>query len=48
LVDIEVNPKRLKRFSRYWDKVGPYVLGVTAASQTSAASRALHMTEEDA
>lgn len=27
LVDIEINPKRLKRFSRYWDKVGPILLG---------------------
>ncbi len=27
LIDIEINPKRLKRFSRYWDKVGPMLLG---------------------
>lgn len=26
-VDIEVSSKRLKRFSRYWEKVGPLVLG---------------------
>ena len=27
LVDIEISSKRLKRFSRYWEKVGPLVLG---------------------
>jgi deoxyribodipyrimidine photo-lyase len=27
LVDIDVSNKRLKRFSRYWDKVGPLLLG---------------------
>ncbi|MGZ8258849.1 MAG: FAD-binding domain-containing protein [Methylotenera sp.] len=26
-VDVEVSTKRLKRFSRYWEKVGPLVLG---------------------
>ncbi|HYN53897.1 MAG TPA: DNA photolyase, partial [Methylotenera sp.] len=28
-VDIEISEKRLKRFSRYWDKVGPIVMGDT-------------------
>lgn len=27
LADVEISDKRLKRFSRYWDKVGPVVLG---------------------
>lgn len=27
LADIEVSDKRLKRFSRYWEKVGPVLLG---------------------
>jgi deoxyribodipyrimidine photo-lyase len=27
LVNMEINPKRLKRFSRYWEKVGPVLLG---------------------
>ncbi len=26
-VDVEISEKRLKRFSRYWEKVGPLVLG---------------------
>ena len=26
LVDVEISEKRLKRFSRYWEKVGPLVL----------------------
>ncbi len=26
-VDVEISSKRLKRFSRYWEKVGPLVLG---------------------
>lgn len=25
--DVEISPQRLKRFSRYWEKVGPLVLG---------------------
>lgn len=27
LVDVKISSKRLKRFSRYWEKVGPLVLG---------------------
>jgi len=27
LVDVDISSKRLKRFSRYWEKVGPLVLG---------------------
>ncbi|OGV76760.1 MAG: DNA photolyase [Methylotenera sp. RIFCSPLOWO2_02_FULL_45_14] len=27
LVDVKISTKRLKRFSRYWEKVGPLVLG---------------------
>lgn len=27
LINIEINPKRLKRFSRYWEKVGPMLVG---------------------
>jgi deoxyribodipyrimidine photo-lyase len=26
LVNVEISEKRLKRFSRYWEKVGPLVL----------------------
>lgn len=26
-VDVDISPQRLKRFSRYWEKVGPLVLG---------------------
>jgi deoxyribodipyrimidine photo-lyase len=32
LVDVEISSKRLKRFSRYWEKVGPLVLSGSAAS----------------
>jgi len=48
LVDIEVSAKRLKRFSRYWDKVGPYVLGNVAAPQSADEKRALHKPEVSA
>ncbi|CAG0987438.1 Cryptochrome DASH [Methylophilaceae bacterium] len=27
LVDVDISSKRLKRFSRYWDKVGPLLMG---------------------
>lgn len=35
LVDIEVSSKRLKRFSRYWDKVGPMVLSGIPQTETA-------------
>lgn len=33
LVNIEVSSKRLKRYSRYWDKVGPILLGKAELEQ---------------
>jgi len=30
LADVEISPQRLKRFSRYWEKVGPVLLGAAA------------------
>jgi deoxyribodipyrimidine photo-lyase len=29
-VNVKISEKRLKRFSRYWEKVGPLVIGDTA------------------
>jgi len=29
-VNVEISEKRLRRFSRYWEKVGPLVLSGTA------------------
>jgi deoxyribodipyrimidine photo-lyase len=29
LVNVEISPQRLKRFSRYWEKVSPYILRPT-------------------
>lgn len=48
LVDIEVSAKRLKRFSRYWDKVGPHLLGTMQAAGKPEASPPLHNTQVNA
>ena len=33
LVNIEISEKRLNRFSRYWEKVGPIILNVTVGDR---------------